>query len=110
MTIPNSVPRSFPFQVLLWIFCLCVGIPDGNAAPKPNGMKNRDWWSLKPVVRPTLPQGAEANPIDRFINEELRNGGLKAVGAADKFTLLLRVELLLIGIPPSLAEEEEVHS
>jgi hypothetical protein len=36
-------------------------------APKEKEAKET-WWSLKPVVRPALPEGAEkANPIDRFI-------------------------------------------
>ncbi len=59
-----------------------------------------------PGGRPALPEGPEANPIDRFINAELRNRGLKAVGAADKGTLLRRVHLDLTGIPPSPAEQE----
>jgi hypothetical protein len=61
---------------------------------------------LKPVVRPALPEGPESNPIDRFINAELGSRGLKAVGAADKLSLLRRVHLDLIGIPPSPAEQE----
>ncbi|MDB6136111.1 MAG: hypothetical protein JWM59_4354 [Verrucomicrobiales bacterium] len=64
------------------------------------------WWSLKPVVKPTLPEGAEPNPVDRFINAELRIRGIRAVGAADKATLLRRAHLDLTGLPPSPAEQE----
>jgi hypothetical protein len=40
--------------------------------------------------RPTrrCPKDPESNPIDRFINAEMRNRGLKAVGPADKLSLL----------------------
>src|SRR5204862_3377941 len=68
--------------------------------------KGEVWWSLKPVVRPALPDGPETNPIDRFINAEFQNRGIKAVGAADKTSLLRRVYLDLIGIPPSPAEQD----
>ena len=62
---------------------------------------------MKPVVRPALPDGSEHNPIDRFLNAKLKSRGLKAVGRADKLSLLRRVHLDLIGIPPSPSEQEE---
>ncbi len=64
------------------------------------------WWSLQPVARPAVPEGPEANPLDRFLNAEIKSRGLKAVGSADKASLLRRVYLDLIGIPPSPAEQE----
>jgi hypothetical protein len=88
------------------MFCVCASILTGNAGTQTNRTKGEVWWSLKPVVRPALPDGPESNPVDRFINAELRHRGLKAVGAADKLTLLRRVYLDLIGIPPSPAEQE----
>ena len=78
----------------------------GNGNAQTNPARTEVWWSLKPVVRPALPDGSEPNPIDRFINAELRNRGLKAVGPADKLSLLRRVHLDLIGIPPSPAEQD----
>lgn len=59
---------------------------------------------MKPVVRHALPDSPEGNPIDRFLNAELRNRGIRAVGAAERPTLLRRVYLDLIGIPPSPAD------
>ncbi len=97
------VIRRIP--TLLWMICLCASMLTGNGATQTNHTKPELWWSLKPVVRPALPDGDESNPIDRFINAELRNRGLKAVGAADKLSLLRRVYLDLIGIPPSPAEQ-----
>jgi len=77
-------------------------------AQTPRNTKNVDLWVLKPVVRPQLPAGATktANPIDAFIAAELKNKGLRSVGPADKRTLLRRVYLDLIGIPPSPGEQE----
>jgi len=91
---------------LLWKICLCASILAGYGETQAKKAKSEVWWSLKPVVRPALPEGPESNPIDRFINAELRNRGLKAVGHADKLSLLRRVYLDLIGIPPSPAEQE----
>lgn len=66
------------------------------------------WWSLKPVVSPAVPKGdaAVANPIDRFLSAERHSRGLSAVGPADRLTLLRRVYLDLIGLPPSPVEQD----
>ncbi len=88
------------------MICLGASILTGNGSTQTNKTRSEAWWSLKPVVRPALPDGPESNPIDRFIKTELRNRGLKAVGAADKLSLLRRVHLDLIGIPPSPSEQE----
>jgi hypothetical protein len=90
------------------MICLSASIASvsGGTPNRTNEAKSEVWWSLKPVVRPALPDGPEPNPIDRFINIELKSRGLKAVGAADKLTLLRRAYLDLIGIPPSPAEQE----
>src|SRR4051812_46658379 len=60
-------------------------------------------WSLQPVVRPPVPSGGtdSTNPIDAFIDDGYQKQGLKPVGLADKRSLLRRVYLDLIGIPPS---------
>jgi hypothetical protein len=67
-----------------------------------------DLWSLQPVVRPQIPgEGtASRNPIDAFIAAKQREKGLSPVGPADKLTLLRRVYLDLIGIPPTPAEQD----
>ncbi len=65
-------------------------------------------WILKPVVRPevSVARSASSNPIDTFIAEGYETEGLKPVGPADKRTLLRRVTLDLIGLPPTLEEQE----
>jgi hypothetical protein len=65
-------------------------------------------WSLQPVIKPTVPTGvtASTNPIDAFIAADYKAKGLVPAGKADKLTLLRRVYLDLIGLPPTPAEQE----
>jgi len=70
-----------------------------------------DWWSLKSLVRPSLPaigsqQSAIANPIDQFITAKLREKGLQPSPEADARTLIRRLHFDLIGLPPSPEEVE----
>ncbi|HEY2342414.1 MAG TPA: DUF1549 domain-containing protein, partial [Chthoniobacteraceae bacterium] len=86
------------------VFLFVLGL-DAHGAAQGKQEKRDVWWSLKPVVRPELPEGSASNPIDRFVDAELKARGLKGVGPADKLTLLRRVYLDLIGIPPSPEEQ-----
>ncbi len=65
-------------------------------------------WSLQPVVEPAVPAGVTAsqNPIDAFIAEQYKAKGLHPVSKADKLTLLRRLYFDLIGLPPTIAEQE----
>ena len=65
-------------------------------------------WILTPLSKPQPPSGAttSTNPIDAFVADQYRQKGLKPVGRADKATLLRRVYLDLVGIPPTLAEQD----
>ena len=65
-------------------------------------------WSLQPVTRPAVPAGVTAskNPIDAFIAADYKAKGLTPVGKADKLTLLRRVYFDLIGLPPTIAQQD----
>ena len=69
-------------------------------------------WSFIPPTRPALPEVANAgwvkNPIDRFILDGLKHAGLQPAPEADRRTLIRRVTLDLIGLPPTPAEVEAV--
>lgn len=69
---------------------------------------NPNLWYLKPVERPQVPAGVtqSSNPIDAFIAAKLKAKGLRPAASADKATLLRRVYLDLIGIPPTPAEQD----
>jgi hypothetical protein len=103
----NFMIRRIPDHALLWMICLCASILTGNGQTPTNKAKSEIWWSLEPVVRPVLPDGLESNPIDRFINAEHKHRGLKAVGVAEKLSLLRRIYLDLVGIPPSPSQQQE---
>src|SRR5262245_35997296 len=100
------VIRRFPGHALLWVMGL--GLSTGSAETYTNKAKDDPRWSLQPVERPALPDGPESNPIDRFLDAEHRKHGLKAVGPADKLSLLRRVYLDLIGLPPSPAQQQDL--
>ena len=88
-----------------FVLCICTAV-FGWAQQKP---KPPRLWSLQPVVRPEAPVGLtdSSNPIDAFVADMYKKQGLTPVGQADKRTLLRRVYLDLIGIPPTPAEQDE---
>ena len=74
--------------------------PDTFKAPK-------HWAYLKPETAklPSLPNPAWArNPVDHFVGARIGSAGLKPSPEATKETLIRRLSLDLIGIPPSPAE------
>lgn len=61
----------------------------------------KDWWSLKPLVRPNVPLHAETNhPIDAFVRKKLDEHGLSPAPEAKRATLIRRVYFDLLGLPP----------
>jgi hypothetical protein len=80
---------------------------DAGAVWPDNVQAARHWSYVKPV-RPALPPLQEAgwvrNSIDHFIRSCLEMEGLRPSVEADRATLLRRVSLDLIGLPPSPAE------
>jgi hypothetical protein len=67
-------------------------------------------WAFEPIRRPTPPPVQQEswphNPIDRFILGRLEQEGIRPVPQADRRTLLRRLSLDLIGLPPTPAEVE----
>jgi hypothetical protein len=72
------------------------------------GAQWSEHWSFIPPVRPAIPEVRNAkwprNPIDAFILARLEREGLQPSSEADKVTLLRRLSLDLIGLPPTIAE------
>lgn len=66
-------------------------------------------WSYRPIVRPVSPNGrpdfAVHNEIDAFVVDALEKNQLSQNGEADRLTLLRRVYLDLVGIPPTPEEQ-----
>jgi hypothetical protein len=67
-----------------------------------------DLWSLKPLTSPEIPRstGTSSNAIDAFIGEVCNDKRVTPIGRADKLTWLRRVTFDLIGLPPSVQEQE----
>ncbi len=65
--------------------------------------RSTDHWSLKPMVRGTVPSTdrESMSPIDAFVHRRLAEAGLNSSPVADRRTLVRRVYLDLIGIPPT---------
>jgi hypothetical protein len=103
----HRVLRRTSGQALLGMICFCALLVTVRGETQTNKAKEEVWWSLKPVVCPAVPDGSEPNPIDRFINAELKRRQLQPVGPADKLVLLRRVYLDLIGLPPSPSQQQE---
>ncbi len=70
----------------------------------------RDHWAFVPVKRPVVPTVRDAswatNPIDAFILARLEKEALRPNPPADPRTLLRRVYLDLIGLPPTIAQQQ----
>ncbi len=62
----------------------------------------QDHWSLRPITRPAVSEGA--NAVDAFIQAKLAEKNLLQNEAADRHTLLRRATLDLTGMPPTREE------
>ena len=64
----------------------------------------REHWAYRPPTRSPLPNVDDpdwSHPIDTFIRSEHQRSGLQAVSQADRYTLLRRVYMALVGLPPT---------
>jgi len=94
-------------RIWCWTICAAFLLPNALRAADEKSTTD-ELWSLKPVVRLEVPQGVtkSSNPIDAFISAKYQSEGLHPVAEADKRTLLRRVYLDLIGLPPTPAEQD----
>ena len=72
------------------------------------GAKYQGHWAFSSPQRPALPPVKNAawcrTPIDRFVLARLEAEGLKSSPEADKVTLIRRLGLDLVGLPPAIAQ------
>ena len=75
------------------------------------GAKWEEHWAYVKPVRPSLPpiskQNWVRNDIDRFVLARLEQNGLAPSAEADRATLIRRVSLDLIGLPPTIQEIDD---
>lgn len=84
-------------------------IDEGAHAPAETPLPDpRAHWSYHPPSRAALPKPRNAswvrNPVDAFVAAGQESQGLTPVAAADKPTLLRRIYLDLVGLPPTREE------
>ncbi len=99
------MPLGFAPLLVSQVKTLSLWIDQGASWPVGNSSKH--WAYIKPL-RPNLPvvknHAWVRNPIDTFILAKLEKEHLKPSPPADKVTLLRRVTLDLIGLPPTPKE------
>src|SRR5579883_854364 len=87
-----------------------AAIPPSERADKTGNAANKH-WAFQSIRRPVPPNVKDAhwcrNAIDRFILARLEKEGITPAPEADRITLLRRVSLDLIGLPPSLSEIDD---
>ncbi len=86
--------------------------PDG--VDKAKFKDPREHWAFKAPVRPAAPKVKDGkwvrNPIDAYVLARLEKEKLRPSSEADKTTLIRRLSLDLIGLPPSLEEIDQFLS
>lgn len=88
---------------------LCIFTLAAQAGP-PSLDEGRQHWAFQPLTNPSVPEVKTKvwpkNDIDRFILARLEAAGLQPSAEADRATLIRRVTLDLIGLPPTPEEVE----
>ncbi len=100
---PLLMPRFLHPSLLVWFALQAIG-----QAAAPSLEAGRKHWAFQPLESGSLPEVKLAswprNDIDRFILAKLEAAGLKPSHEADRATLIRRVTLDLIGLPPTPEE------
>ncbi len=89
-----------------WLPLLCCALIAARVAPSSSlTAAETDHWAFQPITRPLVPhvsnEGAASQPIDRFVLSQLEAEGLTPSPEADRATLIRRLHLDLLGLPPS---------
>jgi hypothetical protein len=105
-----EMPKGEPPLKVAEVATIRRWITDGAVWPDKFVLKPPVLWSLKPLKRPEVPADIAAtgafpirNPIDAFVAARHRKAGLKTAAQADRRTLIRRLYLDIMGLPPSPA-------
>ncbi len=78
---------------------------DAEAGAALSAVPSSEHWSFQPITSPEPPEVGRdewvRNPIDRFVLAKLESEGAEPSPEADRLTLLRRLSLDLIGLPPT---------
>lgn len=72
-----------------------------------SGAQYDEHWSFKSISKPALPVESPTGAIDFLIQQKLSAAGQARNEEADKYALLRRATLDLIGLPPTLEQVED---
>ena len=92
------------------IAILRAWIEQGATWPSQTATANTgtEYWSFQPIKRPPIPAVTDrswtANPIDAFVLARLESEGIAPSPRADRATLIKRLYLDLLGLPPAPAD------
>jgi hypothetical protein len=95
--------RGLATPTTILVLLACSGVAHSGEASET--VDKRDHWAFRPPERPALPAVRDAhwpsNPIDAFVLARLEAEGLAPSPEADRTTLLRRLHLDLLGLPPA---------
>ena len=111
----SQMPPEGPGPTAQQVATLKNWIDAGAPIPEEGGLnttrKSSEHWSFQAVRNPTPPEvnnaSAVKNPIDAFVVSRLEQHGLSPSAEADKTTLIRRLSLDLLGLPPTIAEVDD---
>ncbi|PHX63224.1 MAG: hypothetical protein CK551_07130 [Planctomycetaceae bacterium] len=78
--------------------------PDSIKITLKNTKSETEHWSFLPLKKAVPPINEMSHPIDSFIHQKFNKRLIKQSATADKRTLIRRLSIDLIGIPPSISE------
>jgi hypothetical protein len=92
-----------------WMLVTPLNVLGADPPKKQKSGGDERHWAFGPVHRPSVPDVKNRSwvrtPIDAFILSQLEKARLKPAPAADRRTLLRRVYLDLVGLPPTPEEQ-----
>ncbi|MBI2823064.1 MAG: PSD1 domain-containing protein [Planctomycetia bacterium] len=109
---PPEGPRLSSEQIATLVRWIDAGAKaPADDRPAAGTRRKSDHWSFQPVARSPAPTVQRAdrvrNPIDAFILARLERERIEPSPEADRATLVRRLFLDLVGLPPSIAQVDE---
>ncbi len=96
----------------LAVATLALLVAGGDAAASGLTALDREWWAIRPLADPPVPEvsadgpARPRGPVDGFVLARLRASGIEPAPEANRETLIRRLSLDLLGIPPTPDEVE----
>ena len=99
VAMPPAGKRLTPEEIAILRAWIDQGAKWPDTLPMAAAVPRSSHWAFQPIRRPESPPGR--NPIDYFIEVRLAKEGVAPSPEADRNTLLRRISLDMIGLPPT---------